>query len=260
VNEKFQQIQVDFFNHYLKNKGRFNAAEATIFFTGVDQWKTFQHWPANKAKKRTWFLESDHALSLTHHKSKGYDEYVSDPANPVPYYSQRSDGRVNEYMTADQTFASERKDVLTYTSDSLQTNVTLAGPITADLFVSTTSTDADFVVKVIDVLPDEQHTQRLVRAEVLRGKFRNSFVTPEAFTPDKVTEVKYLLNDVAHTFLKGHKIMIQIQSSWFPLVDMNPQKFMHIPDADTSDFQKATIRIYHDAKYPSKIEVHELKL
>lgn len=259
VNEKFHQMQFDFFNHYLKNKNNFKAPEATIFFTGINQWKTFEHWPSRRAKKSEWLFGENHQLSLTRKKSTGCDEYESDPNNPVPYINQQADGRVNEYMTADQTFASQRKDVLYYVSNELKENITLAGPITANLFVSTTGTDADFVVKVIDVLPDGEHTQRLVRAEVLRGKFRKSFVTPEPFTPGKITRVRFHLNDVAHTFLKGHKIMVQIQSSWFPLVDMNPQQFMDIPQANASDFKKETVTIYHDEKHPSRIEVHELK-
>ncbi|MGN6616876.1 MAG: CocE/NonD family hydrolase, partial [Ilyomonas sp.] len=259
VNRKFKQMQYEFFNYYLKHKGNFDAPEATIFFTGINQWKTFEHWPAKRAKRSEWFLGKDHALSLSHKKSTGYDEYVSDPSNPVPYINEQNDSRVNEYMTADQTFASQRNDVVQYTSDALADNVTLAGPVTADLFVSTTGTDADFIVKVIDVLPDAQQTQRLVRAEVLRGKFRKSFVNPEPFTPGKITRVRFHLNDVAHTFLKGHKVMIQIQSSWFPLADMNPQKFIDIAKADASDFKKETIQIYHDESHASRIIIHELK-
>ena len=259
VNIKFKQMQYDFFNYYLKHKGSFNAPEATIFFTGINQWKTFEHWPAKRIKRSEWFLSKDHALSLSHQKSTGYDEYISDPSNPVPYINEQNDSRVNEYMTADQTFASQRNDVVQYTSDALADNVTLAGPVTADLFVSTTGTDADFIVKVIDVLPDAQQTQRLVRAEVLRGKFRKSFVNPEPFTPGKITRVRFHLNDVAHTFLKGHKVMIQIQSSWFPLADMNPQKFIDIAKADASDFKKETIQIYHDESHASRIIIHELK-
>lgn len=175
-------------------------------------------------------------------------------------------------MAEDQRFAAERKDVILFETDILNKDVTLAGKIIADLQVSLTTTDADFIVKLIDVLPANEPTpsfvakgtemaglQRLVRAEVMRGKFRESFSTPKPFTVNMVTNVKFDLNDVAHTFKKGHKIMIQIQSSWFPLVDRNPQKFMRIPDADESDFQKATIRIYHDKKNMSKIILPVLK-
>ena len=249
----FQQMEFDFFNYYLNGKGNFNNSEATIFFTGLNQWKTFDAWPATETIKATWLLNANKKLALSPVNVKGMDEYVSDPANPIPYIDKKSDDRINEYMAADQTFASQRPDVLTYTSDELNKNITLAGPVTANLFASVSGTDADFIVKLIDVLPDG--TQQLVRAEVLRGKFRNSFVTPEPFVRGKITPVKLVLNDVAHGFLKGHKVMVQVQSSWFPLVDRNPQKFINIAEAEESDFQKSTIRIYHDASHPSSIEV-----
>jgi len=171
-------------------------------------------------------------------------------------------------MVADQNFASQRKDVLSYVSPILTKDITLAGPITADLYVSLSNTDADFVVKVIDVLPENEANengenvagmQRLVRAEVLRGKFRNSFSKPAPFVRNQVTKVSYQLNDIAHCFKKGHKIMVQVQSSWFPLVDRNPQKFMKIATADSKDFTSETIRVFHDAKHPSSIKVLQLK-
>ncbi len=163
-------------------------------------------------------------------------------------------------MAEDQRFAATRPDVISFETDTLTTDITLAGKIIADLFVSTSGSDADFVVKLIDVLSDNEPNtgntargvtmagmQRMVRADVMRGKFRNSFSKPEAFVPGKISEVKFELSDVLHTFKKGHRIMVQVQSSWFPLVDRNPQKFMRIPDADEKDFQKTTIKIYHDA-------------
>ncbi len=253
-----QQMEFDFFNYYLKGKGSFDAGKATVFITGSNQWKTFTQWPPQEAVAATWWLNDGHKLLLQPGAQTGADEYVSDPADPIPYLNKKSDDRLNEYMAADQTFASDRKDVVYYESDELNSDITITGPISADLFVSTSGSDADFIVKVIDVLPDEKHTQQLVRAEVLRGKFRNSFEKPEPFVPNQPTPLKLVLNSTAHTFLKGHKIMIQIQSSWFPLVDRNPQKFMDIPSANESDFQKATIKIYHDTKHPSKIEVKEL--
>ena len=254
-----QQMEFDFFNYYLKGKGQFDAAEATVFVTGSNEWKSFSQWPPKEAVTANWWLNNDHKLLLKQGSVTGVDEYVSDPANPVPYINKKSDDRLNEYLAADQTFASQRPDVLYYESDELADNVTITGPITANLFASTSGTDADFIVKVIDVLPDENKTQQLVRAEVFRGKFRNSFEKPEPFVPNKVTPLKLVLNSTAHTFLKGHKIMIQVQSTWFPLVDRNPQKFMEIPKANASDFQKATIRIYHDAEHPSKIDVGVLQ-
>ncbi|HYJ64249.1 MAG TPA: CocE/NonD family hydrolase, partial [Parafilimonas sp.] len=258
LNAKFQQMEFDFFNYYLKGKGNFNADEAVVFITGSNEWKSFNTWPPKEIKQATWWLNKDHELLLNKAATEGKDEYISDPADPVPYIDKKSSSRINEYMGADQTFASKRNDVVYYVSDALQNDVTLLGPITANLYVSLSSTDADFIVKVIDVLPDDPSTQQLVRAEVLRGKFRNSFEKPEPFVPNQPTQVKFQLNDVAHTFLKGHKIMIQIQSSWFPLVDRNPQQFINIPTAQDNDFKKETITILHNEKYPSSIEVGEM--
>jgi putative CocE/NonD family hydrolase len=198
----------------------------------------------------------------------------------VPYTEDVGLGRTREYMSDDQRFASRRPDVLTFTSGILDSDLTLGGPLVADLKVSISTSDADFVVKLIDVFPDEFSYsvdnpsppgrsggavypmggyQMLVRGEIMRGRYRNSFAAPEAFVPGKVTEVKYTLPDVAHTFKKGHKLMIQIQSSWFPLADRNPQKFVDIYKCDDSDFQKATIKIYHDAVNASKIVLPVLK-
>ncbi len=252
----FQQMEVDFFNYYLKGTGQFNVAEATVFITGSNRWQSFAQWPPKEAVKQSWYLQGNHALSTVKNNSSNstsFDEYVSDPANPVPYIDKKSDDRINEYMAADQRFAAARPDVLHYTSANLSKDLTLYGPITANLFVSTTGTDADFVVKLIDVLPDK--TQQLVRAEIIRGKFRNSWEKPEPFVPGKITPVKLVLNDVAHTFLAGHQLMVQVQSSWFPLVDRNPQKFVNIAEANENDFQKATIRLYHDAQHASNIEI-----
>ncbi len=255
----FQQMELNFFNYYLKGKDSFNASEATIFVTGSNEWKSFAQWPPKEATPAKWLLNADHQLLLKSSSTKGADEYISDPANPVPYINKKSSDRINEYMSADQTFASQRNDVVYYESDILSNNITLCGPATANLSVSMSRTDADFIVKIIDVLPDSNHTKQLVRAEVLRGKFRNSFEKPKPFVPNKVTPVKLVLNDVAHTFPKGHKIMVQIQSSWFPLVDRNPQQFINIPDANEADFKKAAIKIYHDDEHPSFIQVLQLQ-
>ena len=268
INKYFQDsLETKFFNYYLKDKGNFNASEATVFETGTNEWKHFNTWPPANSINIAYYLGSDKNL-LTEKKSgqNGFEEYVSDPNKPVPYTNGIYGNRNNEYMVEDQRFAALRQDVLVYETGTLNKDVTLAGKIIADLFVSTTSSDADFVVKVIDVLPgNETNTagtpkditmagyQRLVRAEIMRGKFRNNYENPEPFVPGKISEVKINLNDVCHTFKKGHKIMVQVQSSWFPLADRNPQKFMRIPDADEKDFQKATIRIYHDGDHASKI-------
>ncbi len=266
-------LEANFFNFYLKDKGNFGAAEATIFETGSNLWKNYAAWPPQTVTAVNYFLNSNNSISLQAPATKNnYDEYLSDPAKPVPYTNGIFGRRNNEYMAEDQRFAAQRPDVLTFETDVLTDDITLAGKIIADLQVSTSGTDADFIVKLIDVLPDNEPNiknaprgfqmagyQRLVRAEVMRGKFRNSMDKPEAFTPNKITNVKFDLNDVAHVFKKGHKIMVHIQSSWFPLVDRNPQKFMRIPGASENDFQKATIRIYHDAVNASKIVLPVLK-
>ena len=254
LNEKFRQLEFDFFNHFLNGQGELNLGEATVFLTGSNQWKIFSAWPPKELQPATWLLNQNHQLLLQKGPTSGKDVYVSDPANPVPYLDQRSGDRLNAYMAADQRFAAKRKDVVYYETDVLKTEVTTLGPITANLWVSLSGTDADFVVKLIDVLPDS-NTQQLVRAEVLRGKFRNSYEKPEPFTPNTPTAVNWQLNDVAHTFLKGHRIMVQVQSSWFPLVDRNPQQFINIPAAKDSDFKKETITILHDAAHPSFIRV-----
>jgi putative CocE/NonD family hydrolase len=275
-------IELPFFNYFLKGKGDISKlAEATIFFSGANEWKQYPQWPpANKADQAL-YLQPDGKLGWEKPTGKtSFSEYVSDPAKPVPYTEDVHFSRTRDYMTDDQRFASRRTDVLTFKTDILTDDVTLGGPVVADLLTSITGTDADFIVKLIDVFPDDfQYPgaaanrggrdasavipmggyQMLVRGEVMRGRFRNSFEKPEAFKPNKVERVKYELPSVAHTFQKGHRIMIQIQSSWFPLVDRNPQKFVNIYEAEDSDFQKATIRIFHDAANSSSIILPVLK-
>ena len=272
-------IEIPFFNYYLLGKGSAShIAEATIFFSGENNWRKFDTWPPKNIKEENLYLAANKKLFLNEkselpamntRKNNSYDEYISDPGHPVPYTEDVHFKRTREYMDDDQRFASRRPDVLVYETKILNDNVTLAGPVVADLMTSISTTDADFVVKLIDVFPDdfkyeegvkgnEQNYpmggyQMLVRAEIMRGKFRNSFEKPAPFVPGKITEVKWELPDVAHTFLKGHRIMVQIQSSWFPLSDRNPQKFINIYKADDSDFQKATIRIYRDREHASKI-------
>ena len=266
-------LETTFFNYYLKDKGNFNAAEATVFETGSNQWKSYDVWPPKNSIPVNYYFNDRNKLSRQRSIAvNSYDEYISDPAKPVPYTNGIFAGRNNVYMAEDQRFAALRPDVIVFETDTLTDDITLSGRITADLFVSISGTDADFIVKLIDVLPDTVTNlpnpprgfqmagmQRLVRAEVMRAKFRTSFEKPEPFVPNKITEVKFDLNDVAHTFKKGHKIMVQVQSSWFPLVDRNPQKFMRIPEATEKDFQKATIKIYHNAVNASKIILPVLK-
>jgi putative CocE/NonD family hydrolase len=261
TSEWYQQnIELPFFNYYLKGKGSADQIpEATVFFSGENQWHQLTQWPPANEKPTALFLQDQGRLSFDAAVSKkpSADEYISDPAKPVPYAENIHFHRTREYMTDDQRFAARRPDVLVFKTDTLKEDLTIAGSVTADLLVSITTTDADFVVKLIDVFPDNfdypdnskyvmNGYQMLVRGEVMRGKFRNSLEKPEAFVPGKPTQVKYLLPDVAHTFKKGHRIMVQIQSSWFPLVDRNPQKFTDIYHAKDTDFQKATIKVYHD--------------
>ncbi|MEO5890994.1 MAG: CocE/NonD family hydrolase [Ferruginibacter sp.] len=280
-----QNIEIPFFNYYLKGKGSIDdIAEANIFFTGENNWKKLPKWPPQNVEYKSLYIREDGKLSFEKAVVKpaggktrlsGFSEYTSDPAHPVPYTEDVHNHRTREYMTDDQRFASTRPDVLTFATDTLTEELTLAGPVMADLITSINTTDADFVVKIIDVFPDyfEYDTtmkgngkeypmggyEMLVRGEIMRGKFRNSFEKPQAFIPNKITEVKYELPDVAHTFKKGHRLMIQVQSSWFPLADRNPQKFINIYTADDNDFQKANIRIYHNSINQTKFILPVLK-
>lgn len=272
ANERFIEQEEMFFDHYLTENRKYDIPEALIFITGSNEWKNFDKWPpANIIRKELYFHDGEVASFTKPVSTDSYDEYVSDPMNPVPYTEDVHAARTTEYMTDDQRFASRRPDVMVYQTDVLTTDMTLTGQVTAGLFVSTTGTDADFIVKLIDVFPHDavdgnpDHTypmggyQMLVRGEVFRGKYRNSFEKPEPFVPGRVTEVKFDLPDVAHTFKKGHRIMIQIQNSWFPLVDRNPQKFVNIYECSEEDFSKATQRIYHDSKFPSHLKVSILQ-
>ncbi len=267
LNQYYQdEIETKFFNFYLKDKGKFDQPEVTVFETGSNQWRNYDVWPPKNSQAVSYYFQNDGKLSKNQPGvAKAASVYESDPAKPVPYTNVISGGRNNEYMAEDQRFASRRPDVLVFQTDSLADDLTLTGEIGANLFVSMTGSDADFVVKIIDVWPASAGTtgtdgqrqmagyQQMVRADVFRGKFRNSFSNPEPFVKDKVEKVSFKLNEVAHTFKKGHRIMVQVQSSWFPLVDRNPQKFMNIFEADEADFRKETIRIHHDAKHGSNV-------
>jgi len=269
-------IEIPFFNFYLKGKGEKPAiAEATIFYTGENKWHKLDQWPPADSKPKDIFLSASGKLSWTKpSQSNSFTEYLSDPARPVPYTEDVHHDRTREYMTDDQRFASRRPDVLTFQTEPLTEDLVLAGEVIANLKVSITSTDADFVVKIIDVFPDDFKYpgdvnppsrsstggsypmggyQMLVRGEIMRGKYRNSYEKPQAFSPGKVEKVQFALPDIAHTFKKGHRLMIQVQSSWFPLADRNPQKFMNIYEANETDFQKATIRIFHEAANASSV-------
>jgi putative CocE/NonD family hydrolase len=268
-----QNVEFPFFMHYLKDTKDAVPAEATIFITGSNEWKKFPAWPPPAAATQTLYLQANGQLSFEAPQSAdSFDEYVSDSNNPVPFQDGVKETRTREYMIDDQRFAARRPDVKVYQTPALTEDLTLAGPLVADLAVSTTGTDADYIVKLIDVYPEDAEAtqpnpkglimggyEMLVRGEVMRGKFRNSFEQPEAFVPGEITKVKYSLPDVAHTFKKGHRIMIQVQNSWFPLVDRNPQQFLDIYHADDKDFIKATQRIYHDQAHASSLTVTVLK-
>jgi putative CocE/NonD family hydrolase len=272
-----KNILLPFFNYYLKGTDVLNLHEAITFRTGSNTWVNYDEWPPMNAEKKSIYLSPNNKLSWDKptEKKNLFDEYLSDPNKPVPYSGKFHDSGLHyyrTYMSDDQRFASARPDVLVYETETLEKDITVAGPILADLFVSTTGTDADWVVKLLDVSPDGAIDpdpnpnniemggyQRLIRFEVLRGKFRNSFEKPEPFIPNKITEVKINLNDVDHTFLKGHKIMVQIQSSFFPFIDRNPQKFVDIYNAKDEDFTKAFHRVYFSRQYPSNISFGVMK-
>ena len=249
---------------------KFKLAEATVFETGTNQWRRFDAWPPKNTTEKSLYFHPGGRLSFDPPtaESGSFDEYVSDPAKPVPYTGSVALRRTVEYMDDDQRFAASRPDVLVYQTDVLTEGVTLAGPLAARLHVSTSGTDSDFVVKLIDVYssefpnPDPNPAnvqmagyQQLVRGEPMRGKFRNSYSEPEPFKPGEVTAVNWTMPDIFHTFRRGHRIMIQVQSSWFPLVDRNPQKFCDIYQATEADFQKATERVYHSPDAASQLRV-----
>ncbi len=269
-----EHIEFPFFEHYLKDKADPQLAKANVFETGSNVWRQYDAWPPRQAQKAALYLGPHHTLSFEPPTSTaGYDEYVSDPSKPVPFTTETAPGMTREHMTDDQRQASRRTDVLVYQTAPLQDDVTIAGPLNPQLFVSTSGTDSDFVVKLIDVYPDDYPNpepnpkglemgayQQLVRGELFRGRFRNSYEKPEAFTPDKVTKIDYQMPDVNHTFRRGHRIMIQVQSTWFPLADLNPQKFIpNIYEAQPGDFQKATERVYLGGQNASHVNVMVLK-
>ena len=275
VNDHYHEIETNFFNHYLKDSALQSLPEATVFETGSNQWKTYATWPPAEAKPVKFFLQEKGGLGQqaqatantagsTSASTPAFDEYVSDPAHPVPYIDGIHASRDNQYIVTDQRFAAERPDVLVYQTAPLTEPLTVTGRLKADIFLSSTGTDADLIIKLIDVLPGNEAGspdgyQRLVRAEVFRCKFRNSYEKPEPLIPGQPAEVAFDMNEIAHTFKKGHRLMVQVQSSWFPLVDLNPQTFVNIPTAGEADFQKATMRIYHDPAHPSGITLPVLQ-
>ena len=275
----FVQLMLAFFKHHLKGGPAPNLAEAIVFETGANRWRTFPAWPPREAREATLYLREGGGLSREAPPAGGEpaaDEFVSDPARPVPYtQSPETSYWSAEYMSEDQRFAARRPDVLVYQTPPLEQDVTIAGPIEAELYVSTTGTDADWVVKLVDASPgklpgwtrrdleagkpDKGARQLLVRGEPFRGRYRDGAGTPRPFVPGQVAKVAFRIDDVFHTFQRGHRIMIQIQSSWFPFIDRNPQTFVpNIYHAKPADFVKATHRVHRGGAAASKLVVRLL--
>lgn len=252
-----ERIELPFFNYYLKDKGALTLPRVQAFETGRNAWQGFASWPPRNVQPRNIYLVEDSRLSFEPSNSNsGADKYQSDPAKPVPYSAHVGTTEGDLFIVEDQRFASTRSDVLVYQTSPLMSDITVAGAINATLQISTTGTDADFVVKVIDVYPDDapnfNHVkmggyQMLLTGDILRAKFRNSFTVPEPLDPGRVTKLEFPLGDKFHTFLKGHRIMVQVQSSWFPMFDRNPQKFVDIYHARNEDYQIATQTIHRSA-------------
>jgi len=269
-----ENIEFPFFEHFLKDRGERNFPEAYVFETGRNEWHKLDSWPPKNAVRESLYLRAEGKLSNDPPSagSDDYDEYVSDPSRPVPFINEVTTRMAYEYMDDDQRFAASRPDVLVYQTDPLEQDFTVVGPLSASLYVSTTGTDSDFDVKLIDVYPgnypDPQPNptnvrmggyQQLVRGEPFRGRFRKGFDNPTPFEPGKPDKIEFVMPGVYHTFRRGHRVMIQVQSTWFPLTDRNPQKFVKPSEARESDFQKATERVYRSAKMPSSLTVNVLK-
>ena len=267
-----EKIEFAFFSHYLKGTD-LDLAKISAFETGVNKWKTYDVWPPKDAEEKNLYFLPGGKLSFDKPNTlNSFDEFISDPNKPVPFFDGIAIGQKREYMTGDQRFASRRPDVLTYETDVLDKDITIAGNIWANLKVSTTGTDADWVVKVIDVYPDSaknnkftgkdvfmSNYEQMVRSEEMRGKYRRSFSNPEPFVPGKVTPVNFELQDILHTFKKGHRIMVQVQSTSFPLIDRNPQVFEDIMKAKDTDFKKAKEKVYTSSTNPSFLKVRVME-
>ncbi len=270
-------IQFPFFEHYLKGGGKALPA-AIVFETGSNVWRRYDEWPPKAATAKTLYFHAGGKLSFDPPtEAQSADEYLSDPNHPVPFVGYTTDTVPQRYMVDDQRFASSRPDVVTYETDPLAEDVTIAGPISAHLKVASSATDSDFDVKLIDVYPDDYPDpdpslkgskrilgappvhmggyQQLLRGEPFRAKFRASWEKPEPLTPGKQTAIDFTMPDVYHTFRRGHRIMVQVESSWFPLTDRNPQTFTDIPYARPEDFKKATEQIFHQKGAASGVEV-----
>lgn len=268
------QIEFPFLQYYLNGKGApaSDNRKVNVFFSGKNQWEAFSSWPVKQAKEISFYPSRKGKLSTTlPTEEKSFSSYISDPDIPVPYTQEIVYSREKEYMTEDQRFAERRPDVLCFKTEPLKEELTVGGPIDVDLEVELSTTDADFIVKVIDQFPDDftydnakdgkgngqnylmNGYQMLVRGDVMRGRYRNSFEHPEAFVSGKITKVSFSMQDIAHTFKVGHRLVLQIQSSWFPLVDRNPQQFVNIYTCGDTDFVKSTIKLHHEKLHASKI-------
>jgi uncharacterized protein len=276
-----EHIVFPFFEQYLKGAADAHLPEAYVFETGSNTWRKYDTWPPKNTQQKTIYLHANGKLSFDPPAANetAYDEYISDPAHPVPFVAYTTTGFPQEYMLSDQRFAAKRPDVLTYMSEPLTEDITVAGPLSPKLHVSTSGTDSDFDVKLIDVYPADYDAslsdsdkegrptdvpmptekmggyQQLVRGQPMRAKFRNSWSKPEPMPANQVTPLNFEMQDVNHTFRRGHRIMVQIQSSWFPLADLNPQKFIDTAKAKSTDFVKATQRVYHAPQAPSGVVV-----
>lgn len=263
-------IITPFFAHHLKAKENPKLPEAYMFETGTNKWRTFDSWPPEGLTYKNLYFKQNSALSYTPPRANEYgtDVFISDPWDPVPYVEEIPTKMTKEYMTDDQKFLLNRDDVLYYQTGVLSEDLTVAGPIDLNISVSTDQSAADWVVKIIDVYPSDHPSfphqpdksmanyHQMVRSDVLRGRFRNSYETPEAFTPKETATINIQLQDVLHTFKKGHRVMVQVQSSWFPIVDINPQKYVeNIFEAKTEDFVKATHRIGRHGVAPSYVRI-----
>lgn len=253
------EIEFPFFDAFLRGDRKYSRPKATVFDSGAKVWKTFDTWPPTQSKLANLYLDPAGKLTETKRSQIGKLSYVSDPANPVPYQGGTLTRRTREYMLDDQKFAIGRPDVLTFTTDALTADYAVAGNVQAEIFTQISGTDCDFVVKVIDVFPANDpvnpNFHMLVRGEVMRSKFRNSFSNPQPMDPDRIERVPFSLPDICHTFKKGHRIEVQVQSSWFPLVDRNPGKFMNIFTATDADFQKCNIAVFMGGDSPSRIRL-----
>lgn len=260
-------IEAPFFEKYLKGKPGFDLKDTASFRTGVNEWKRYSAWPPKEGfDAAKLYLAADHGLSFAAPMAESKTDYVADPANPVPYRQRPiqstygTGSKWRPWLVEDQRFVSGRKDLANFTTAALDRDVTVTGDVVADIFASTTGTDGDWIVKLVDVYPDDAPGgmggyQLMIADEILRGRYRNSFEKPEPVKPGEVTEYKWSLHGADHTFLKGHKIMVEVQSTWFPLYDRNPQTYVpNIMSAPASAYKTETISIYSSSKYPSHLE------